>query len=122
MLKKALLSTLLLLSNFAAAQINLDFDVTIVIESLDYNASFNLLIDDNNTGSFEDEFILINVVPQQNTDNVTVQASIYIKTEFGTFLISQPSVQLAWNTPATITLGNSATDEISIGITASLVD
>lgn len=112
MLKKALLSTLLLLSNFAVAQIRIDFDLTIESQPNVQNVTGSVITENGNLASFENGDLIIDILPQEDGDDLIVQANIYQRTDADEYVVvARPVVKISWNQPATIILSNEPANE-----------
>lgn len=121
MLKKALLSTLVLLSNVAVAQIQIDFDLAIENQENTRTVTCSAILEENTIGSFEDESLIIDVMVQENDDKVIVQANIYEKSEEnGVVLVSSPALVANWNEKATVSIGEKSAEEVCNMLTFSV--
>jgi len=84
MFKKMLLSSLLCLSTWASAQINLDLDLTISHQEETHHTTGNVVVDENCTTSIVFnglESLVINVNTQVEDQIVTMQVQLFQLTE-----------------------------------------
>lgn len=127
MLKKTLLSTLLLLSNIAAAQIKIDFDLTIENQETTRTVTCDAILEENTIGSLVNDDLIFDIVAQKDGDIITIQANLYEKSEEnGVVLVATLKTDTQLNQPATVIAGERSADEdynmITFVVTPSQVE
>jgi hypothetical protein len=122
MLKKTLLSTILLLSTIANAQIQIDFSLTIDTEPSMVNVSCTLVTENNTLSTFINDDVIVDVLPQEDGDDVIVHANIYRKVSADVVeLVAQPVIKTVWNQPAVVTLANTEDEDSNKALTFAVI-
>ena len=108
MLKKTLLTALLFASTITTAHISIDFTATVENDLGIQSVSGNISTENNIAKAFTYDDFMIEILPQEENDTITLFTKIYTKVNDTFELLSQPVIAAEWNTPAVITLGNDA--------------
>lgn len=118
MLKKTLLGALLTVSTLATAQINLDLDVTVIVQATEHRAAGALVVDENviTPVTFDGfESLVAGISAQTDGETIILQTQLFQKTENSELeaVTELFTVQVPFNEPATISV-NDTENEISL--------
>jgi len=124
MMKKILLSALLIVSSIAAEKINIDFTITVKNNPNIQNVCASVTTEMNEMASFINDDIIIDFLANktsEDSDNVIVQTNVYQK-EDEVNLIAQPTFVTTFGQEAIIIIGNDENNELSFKINVSKVE
>ena len=124
MVKKILLSALLLISSIAAEQVKIDFNITVKNNPNIQNVCDSVTTEMNEIATFTNDNIIIDFLvnkTSEENDNVIVQTNIYQKEE-AVELIAQPTLATTFDKEAIIVIGNDENDLLTFKVNVSKVE
>jgi hypothetical protein len=119
MLKKTLLSTAFVASNFVMASIAVNFDVAMQTNNDVVHVASTVITENNRLASFENDDFIVDILPNVEEDEALIQANIYQKIEAEVQLIAQPVLKTILNEDGGIALSNDEGNTLTFVVNVS---